>query len=73
MADGEENDFFSVKAIQNDVRALSELNHPFTELWRQFINWAPDLRMTGQDLHTFAHGLDRTLGGGAALWKEKIV
>src|SRR5579859_4185890 len=73
MADSKKHDFLTVVPIKNNVCALSELDHPFTELGRQFVNRATNLGVVAENLHSLPDSFDRAPCCFAALCGEKIV
>ena len=64
MANRQNDDLFSVVAIQGDVRALPELNHPFAKLSRQLLDWTANLRMFTQRLYALAFGSQKLVEAG---------
>ena len=61
MPDCEHHSQIAVHTVKNDIAAVPEGDQPFPELRVHLVGRAPDARMRGHDLHSFA---DRAHGTG---------
>jgi hypothetical protein len=52
MANGQNDDMFSVVEIEGNVGTLPGLNYPFTVFLRQLFDWTANLRVFSQRLYT---------------------
>ena len=71
MTDGEDDDLFSVAAVEGDVGTLAKFNHPLTELGGQVFGGATDLGVLAENSDALADGFDGAAGGVRAFGGEK--
>ena len=65
VANGQNNNLFTVEAIQSDVSTLSEFNHPLAKFRRQLFHRPAGFRVLAKCFHAFADLLD---GASRGIW-----
>lgn len=72
VADCEQQHFFAVIAIENDICTVAELNDPLAEFGRHVVDEAADFGLGGEDPYSLANGSDGSCGGFAAFRGKEV-